>query len=100
MKREYRFFVYIMASKSGTLYVGFTNNVFERVFQHKTGHNDGFTNWYGCHRLVYYEEHQYVLNAIEREKQIKCWRRAKKEALIRTMNPKWHDLAERWHEGR
>ena len=88
-----------MASRSGTLYTGFTKSIWDRAFQHKTGFNErSFSNRYSCHRLVYYEEHQYVLNAMEREKQIKRWRREKKEALIRTMNPKWLDLAAGWYE--
>ena len=98
MERDYRFYVYIMASESGTLYVGFTNGLEHRVHQHKTGFYDGFTKWYQCHKLVYYEEHQYVLNAIDREKQIKRWRREKKEDLIRTINPQWRDLSIGWYE--
>lgn len=98
MKREYRFYVYIMASESGTLYVGFTNGLEHRVYQHKNDLIDGFTKKYQCHKLVYFEEHEYVLNAIEREKQIKRWRREKKENLIRTINPSWTDLSFGWHE--
>jgi len=98
MKREYRFYVYIMASNSGTLYVGFTNGLEHRVHQHKTEFYDGFTKWYQCHKLVYFEEHEYVLNAIGREKQIKRWRREKKESLIRTINPSWRDLSMGWYE--
>jgi putative endonuclease len=60
-----------MASESGTLYVGFTNSLECCVFQHKNDLVEGFTKKYQCHKLVYFEEHEYVLNAIEHEKQIK-----------------------------
>jgi len=85
-----------MASDSGTLYVGFTNNLFGRVLEHKSGEIDGFTKKYGCYKLVYFEEHQYVYNAMAREKQMKKWRRSKKEYVIGTTNPKWKDIAKDW----
>ena len=87
-----------MASKSRTLYTGFTNSLFGRVWDHKTGRNEGFSKKYNCTKLVYYEEHQYVLNAMAREKQIKKWRRSKKIALIESINPEWKDLAEDWYD--
>jgi putative endonuclease len=90
--------MYIMASESGTLYVGFTNGLEYRVFQHKNELIEGFTKRYQCHKLVYFEEHDYALNAIEREKQIKRWRREKKESLIRTINPSWKDLSVGWYD--
>ncbi len=93
MKREYAFYVYIMASPSGTLYVGMTNDIQRRVDEHKNQEKDGFMKWYNCSRLVYVEFHEYVLNAIQREKEIKWWPRTKKEELIRTLNPHWNDLA-------
>jgi putative endonuclease len=98
MKRKYEFYVYIMASESGTLYTGFTNNLYSRVCQHKSDEVEGFTNKYQCHKLVYFEDHKYVLNAIAREKQIKKWNRKKKQDLIRIINPLWEDLAEGWYE--
>jgi putative endonuclease len=94
MKRDYAFYVYIMASRSGTLYVGMTNNIQRRVEEHRLGQKDCFTKWYDCTRLVFVEFHQYVLNAIEREKQIKSWSREKKEEFIRALNPHWDDLAD------
>jgi putative endonuclease len=97
VKRDYCFYVYIVASYSGTLYVGFSNDLWDRVCKHKVGYYDGFSKKYDCHKLVYYEEDQYVLNAIAREKQIKKWNRKKKEALIRTQNPSWKDLAADWY---
>lgn len=88
---------YIMASKSGTLYVGVTNNLQRRVFEHKNEMNDGFTKRYGCKKLVYFENFNDIRDAITREKQIKGWLRIKKENLIRTLNPSWKDLAEDWY---
>ena len=93
------FFVYIMASKSKVLYTGFSNGLELRVFSHKKKHFGGFTAKYNVNRLVWYEEHQYVLNAILREKQIKKWKREWKINLIESMNPEWKDLSEGWFEG-
>lgn len=88
------YYVYVMASDSGTLYVGVTNNLIKRVFEHKNDLKDGFTNKYQCHKLVYFEDTSDINSAIAREKQIKNWRRDKKEALIKTKNPRWTDLYE------
>ena len=71
MKREINAYVYIMASKSGTLYVGVTNDILRRVWEHKNDIHDGFTKKYQCHKLVYLEHSDYMIGAIEREKQIK-----------------------------
>jgi len=81
---DYEFWVYIMASISGTLYIGMTNNLIVRVGQHKSG------------ELVYYEKFDNIFKTIAREKQLKGWRRSKKIALIEKMNPRWEDLAEKW----
>lgn len=81
-----------MASKSGTLYVGMTNNLIRRAIEHKTGFNWGFTKKYSCHKLVYYEHYSYVWDALFREKEIKKWRLEKKQNLIKDINPAWHDL--------
>jgi putative endonuclease len=93
------FFVYIMASKSKVLYVGFSNGLELRVFSHKKKHFGGFTAKYNVDRLAYYEEHEYVLDAITREKQIKRWKREWKISLIESMNPEWRDLSDGWFEG-
>lgn len=91
-----KFWVYILSSNSGTLYVGITG-FFERcIHQHKYDTIEGFAEKYQVHRLVYYESHQDVYVAIGREKQIKRWRREKKIALIEKLNPRWQDLAENW----
>ena len=94
--RDYEFWVYIMSSNSGTLYIGMTNNIDVRVAQHKSGEFEGFASRYECNRLVYYEKFDNVLKAIAREKQLKGWRRSKKIALIERVNPRWQDLAENW----
>ncbi len=86
-------FVYILASESGTLYVGMTNNISRRMYEHKHHLVPGFTDTYDCTKLVYYEQHLTPLSAIEREKQLKNWRREKKENIIRTMNLGWTDLS-------
>jgi putative endonuclease len=95
---ERRYYVYIMASRSLNLYTGITDSVFRRAMEHKSGKIEGFTKRYNINRLVYFEEFQYVGNAIAREKQIKAWTRAKRIALIKSLNPTWQDLAEGWGE--
>jgi len=79
--------VYIIASKSRVIYIGMTNNLRRRVFEHKNGLVEGFTQSYRCHRLVYYESFDDVTKAIDREKQLKRWSRAKKVWLIDRRNP-------------
>jgi putative endonuclease len=86
--------VYILASATGVLYTGVTNFLERRVRQHKAKIVEGFTKKYDVTRLVYYEPHGQVVGAIGREKQIKRWRREKKLALIRSMNPGFRDLSE------
>jgi putative endonuclease len=86
--------VYILASASGVLYTGVTNFLERRVRQHKQKLVDGFTKKYDVTRLVYFEPHGQPKSAIRREKQIKSWRREKKLALIRSVNPKFCDLSE------
>ena len=92
------YYVYIMSSKSGTLYTGMTNDLERRVYEHKNKLVDGFTKKYNVNRLVYYEETGDVDSAIAREKQIKGWRRSKKTDLIKSINPKWTDLSVDWFE--
>jgi putative endonuclease len=87
------FWVYILASKPfGTLYVGVTNDVVRRAYEHREGLIDGFSKQYGIKMLVYYEEHATAAEAIQREKNIKHWPRAWKVELVRKMNPEWRDL--------
>lgn len=85
--------VYILASqRNGTLYVGVTNEPVARIWQHKNGKTESFTKDYGVKLLVYFERHDRMLEAIEREKQIKKWNRAWKLRLIEDANPYWRDL--------
>ncbi len=85
--------IYILASKrNGTLYIGVTSDLVKRVWQHKNDMIEGFTIKYGVHRLVYYELHADMAEAIRREKQLKKWNRAWKIELIEKENPKWGDL--------
>jgi putative endonuclease len=93
---NYKFWVYILTSRSGTLYIGITGYIDRRISQHKMDSIESFTKKYKVHRLVYFETFGYVLNAIRREKQLKGWRREKKIALIEKSNPRWQDLSENW----
>lgn len=87
--------VSILAShRNGTLYTGVTSNLPARVWQHKNNMVEGFTKKYGVHTLVYYEVHEDMQSAINREKQIKRWKRAWKLALIEKQNPAWRDLSD------
>ena len=92
------YYVYVLASESRTLYIGVTNNLQRRVYEHKQGLIEGFTKKYRVHKLVYYETTTDVRLAIQREKQLKGWRRQWKTELIESMNPEWADLAEDWYE--
>ena len=94
--KEHEYFVYIVCSNSGTLYIGMTNSIYRRALQHKRGEVEGFAAKYHCTRLVYYEGFDDVTKAIDREKQLKRWVRRKKIALIEWKNPRWVDLAEKW----
>lgn len=91
-----QYFVYMMASYSRVLYIGVTGNLVKRIWQHKNNLVEGFTKKYKCHKLVYYEGTGNVESAIAREKQLKKWRRDKKEFLINQMNPCWKDLSLDW----
>jgi putative endonuclease len=89
-------YIYLLGSHTGTLYIGVTSNLYQRVMQHKEGTFEGFTAEYGCKRLLYFERYQDICKAIAREKQLKGWRREKKLNLIRTINPEFKDLAQTW----
>ncbi len=87
------YYVYILASqKNGTLYIGVTNDLVKRAYEHKNNFVDGFTKKYKVHALVHYEQFTDVYDAIVREKQLKKWRRAWKLGLIEKHNPDWNDL--------
>ena len=85
--------IYILANKpNGTLYVGVTSDLLKRVYEHKQGVVAGFTKKYGCKMLVYFEQHDSMRTAIEREKQLKGGSRMRKINLIKSLNPHWADL--------
>ncbi|MEE9235930.1 MAG: GIY-YIG nuclease family protein [Candidatus Acidoferrales bacterium] len=90
------FYVYILSNESRMLYIGITNNLIRRVLEHKNKQVPGFTKKYNLTRLVYYESTFDVRAAIRHEKQLKGWLRAKKIALIKSVNPQWKDLAADW----
>ncbi|MBB6306759.1 GIY-YIG nuclease family protein [Xanthobacter tagetidis] len=88
-----RYFVYLLASRPrGTLYVGVTNHLTRRVFEHRLGTGPGFTRRYHVHRLVWFETHDTALGAIQREKRLKAWLRQWKIDLVEKDNPDWRDL--------
>jgi putative endonuclease len=88
-----QYYVYILASKrNGTLYVGVTNNLIKRIWEHKNNLIDGFSKKYNIHSLVYFETTTDILIAISREKQMKRWNRKWKIKLIEANNPPWEDL--------
>lgn len=90
------YYVYILSSSTGTLYIGVTNSLERRMYEHKNKLVEGFTKKYNIDRLLYYEEFLDVNEAISREKVLKGWLRKKKLALVRTKNPKFIDLSEDW----
>jgi putative endonuclease len=93
MRKEKIFWVYILASRiGGTLYIGVTNDLVRRVFEHQAELVGGFTKRYGAHRLVYFEQFSDIESVIRREKRLKKWNRAWKIRLIEEANPNWDDL--------
>jgi len=90
------YYVYIVASKTRVIYIGFTGRFRRRILQHKIHAFEGFTDKYCCDRLVWAQIFSDPHEAIAREKQLKGWTRAKKIALIERENPTWEDLAEQW----
>jgi len=90
------YYVYIMSGRTRVLYIGVTNDLARRVHEHRNKLFRGFTSKYSLDRLVYFEEGSDVAGAIEREKEPKAWRRAKKLALIESSNPNWKDLSLDW----
>jgi len=94
MSANHSYWVYMMSNKTrSTLYIGITDNLERRVSQHRAGEIAGFTQQYHCPHLVYFEHFRDVSSAIASEKQLKGWRREKKNALIAKKNPYWNDLA-------
>lgn len=95
MPREHRYFVYLLTNwNNKVMYVGMTNDLLRRVHEHRTHVVKGFTEKYNVYKLVYFEETPEVHVALAREKEIKKWRREKKNALVIQVNPEWRDLGE------
>ena len=91
------YYVYILTNwNDKVMYIGVTNDLQRRVYEHKQELLDGFTKKYKVHKLVYFEETSDVRAAIEREKQLKGWLRKRKNELVETINPEWKDLSESW----
>ena len=91
------YYVYILSNWcDSVLYIGVTSNLPRRLYEHRNGLADGFTKKYNVHKLVYFEQTNDVRSAIEREKQLKGWTRAKKNWLFAKANPSWSDLSEAW----
>jgi len=98
IKNVHQYYVYILTNKhNGTLYIGMTNSLERRILEHKEGTIKGFTKKYGLKTLVYFERHQNVNDAINREKRLKKWKRQWKIDLIEKDNPHWSDLANDWY---
>jgi putative endonuclease len=93
-----QYFVYILASITRTIYIGMTNDIDRRLYEHKNKLAEGFTSKYGVDRLVYFEQFNDVKLAIARETELKKWRREKKIALIESVNPDWDDITAKWGE--
>jgi putative endonuclease len=98
MRPQKKYFVYILTNRSKTLYTGVTNSLVRRVREHKLGIGSSFAAKYRLDRLAYFERFDDIRNAIEREKQIKSYRRIQKIALIVSLNPEWKDLSAEWYE--
>jgi len=98
MQRRNRYYVCIMTNNSGTLYVGMTNNIKKRVYEHKNKLIDGFTKKYNISRLLYFETFGNSYSAIAREKTIKGWLRKKKIELLSQTNPHWKDISQDWYD--
>jgi putative endonuclease len=90
------YWTYLMTNRSGTLYIGVTNNLARRVYEHRHHLVSGFTSRYLVDRLIHAESFSEILDAIAREKQLKNWSRARKLALIKEDNPDWRDSADEW----
>ncbi|CAN5590021.1 GIY-YIG nuclease family protein [soil metagenome] len=96
VSQQKTFYVYIVANEQRTIYIGMTNDLERRVWEHKQGRVRGFSARYRVNKLVYVESFEEARDAIAREKQLKGWRRSKKLDLVKTRNPDWVDLAAEW----
>jgi putative endonuclease len=99
MKTIHQYFVYIITNKKdGVLYIGITNNIERRMFEHKNKLNKGFSKKYNLNKLMYFEVFKEINDAIKREKNIKKWKREWKINLINKENPEWNDLSMNWYD--
>ncbi|MDO6675144.1 GIY-YIG nuclease family protein [Tenacibaculum sp. 1B UA] len=97
-KTNHQYYIYIITNKKdGVLYIGVTNNLERRIFEHKNKLVKGFSSKYNLDKLIYFEEHQFIKEAIKREKNMKKWKRAWKINLVIKENPNWDDLAKNWY---
>ena len=91
------YYVYILTNKTDqVMYIDVTNDLYRRLYEHKNDLVEGFTKKYRVHKLVYFEQTNDVHSALTREKELKGWRRSRKNALVETVNPQWIDLSEQW----
>ena len=98
-KNIHHYYLYLLTNKkNGTLYIGVTNNLERRLFEHKNKLVDGFTKRYNLNKLIYFETYQFVNDAIKRERNMKKWKRQWKIDLIERDNPNWKDLSKDWFE--
>ncbi len=99
MKSGKIYYIYFLTNKTNSvLYIGVTNDLMRRLYEHKNKLIEGFTKKYNCSKLVYFEETDDVSVAISREKQLKKWQRKKKNNLVETNNPQWKDLSDGWFD--
>jgi putative endonuclease len=99
MPREHQYFVYILTNwRDSVFYTGVTNDLERRVYEHREGVNKGFTKKYNCYKLIYFEKHSHIDEAIRREKLIKRYKRDWKKNLVESINPEWKDLAQGWYD--
>ncbi|WP_435254671.1 GIY-YIG nuclease family protein [Tenacibaculum sp. A30] len=97
-KTNHQYYIYIITNKKdGVLYIGVTNNLERRIFEHKNKLIKGFSSKYNLDKLIYFEEHQFIEEAIKREKNMKKWKREWKINLVIKENPNWDDLAKNWY---
>jgi len=97
-KTKHQYYIYIITNKKeGVLYIGVTNNLERRIFEHKNKLVKGFSSKYNLDKLIYFEEYQFIEEAIKREKNMKKWKRAWKINLVIKENPNWEDLAKNWY---
>ena len=95
--KDYNYYVYILTNfNNKVMYIGVTNNLERRLYEHKNGIFEGFTKKYNIKKLVYFEETNNIIEAIQREKELKKWRREKKNLLVEMQNKEWKDISDNW----